>query len=217
MESVRETFTCTVTAEDDKDVYPELVGRFRPAFREIGRVGAFADVVPGQGLRASLEVPSWAWQRKLERDSGLPCMVVDDVDDFVWPFLRDNLAVCHCLVSRTAVDHHAAVSAGPSAADLRRPARAGSTCRRRSPTTAKSSERLTLLTLRSAKPISSTSLAGVGERMILVPGLMKLGGVPINADASSTSRPVAEPKPASCSWCLQVRLRTEWEDIAMYP
>jgi hypothetical protein len=30
-----------------------------------------------------------------------------------------------------------------------------------------------------AKPITSTSLAGVGERMILIPELMKLGGAAI--------------------------------------
>jgi hypothetical protein len=27
---------------------------------------------------------------------------VEDIDPFIWPFLRDNLAVCHCLFSGSA-------------------------------------------------------------------------------------------------------------------
>ena len=50
-----------------------------------------------------VEVPSWAWQRKLAEIQDYLTSVVGDVDDFVWPFLRDNLAVCHCLFSRTSV------------------------------------------------------------------------------------------------------------------
>jgi hypothetical protein len=96
--------------------------------------------------------------------------VVDRIDDFVWPFLRDNLAVSHCLFSRTAVTItpiFPAVDLLPTFSD----------CPRRvymSATIADDSEIVRTFDASVAavsKPVSSASLAGVGERMILVPGL----------------------------------------------
>ncbi len=45
-----------------------------------------------------------------------------------------------------------------------------------------------------AKPIATTSLAGVGERMILIPGLMKLGGAAIAPMVKTIASKLAEKK-----------------------
>ena len=50
-----------------------------------------------------MEVPSWAWHRKLGEIQAYLSGEVDDIDPFVWPFLRDNLDVCHCIFSKSAV------------------------------------------------------------------------------------------------------------------
>lgn len=67
-----------------------------------------------------------------------------------------------------------------------------------------------------SKPITSTSLAGVGERMILVPGLMKLGTpiLPMVKDIATklaaSDRGVAILTPSGAA-------AKEWTDIAEYP
>ena len=48
LSSVRAAFTLTVLAKEHKEVYTDLADRFRPAFREIGRGGAFGDIIRGK-------------------------------------------------------------------------------------------------------------------------------------------------------------------------
>jgi replicative superfamily II helicase len=100
--SVREAFTLTVAAKDHKDIYTELADRFRPAFKEVGRGGFFAEVIRGKEFGV-MEVPSWAWHRRLGEIQEYLSGVVDDIDPFVWPLLRDNLGVCHCLFSKSII------------------------------------------------------------------------------------------------------------------
>ncbi len=46
-----------------------------------------------------------------------------------------------------------------------------------------------------AKPVTSESLAGVGERMILVPGVMKLGSTPNLAHGKGHRREARQGEP----------------------
>jgi replicative superfamily II helicase len=162
--NVRRSFTLTIEARKHKEVYQEFVGRFRPSFRDVGRLGSFDDVTSGKDFGV-IEVASWAWQRKLPEIQDYVTTVVGNIDDFVWPFLRDNLAVCHCLFSRTAVSIaplFPTVDLLPTFAD----------CPRRiymSATLADDSEIARTLDASVAavgKPISSSSLAGVGEQRL---------------------------------------------------
>ncbi|MEJ1967784.1 MAG: hypothetical protein WDN03_03970 [Rhizomicrobium sp.] len=100
--SVRDAFSLTVSAKDHREVYDELAARFRSAFNDVGRGGAFADIVQGNDFGV-LEAPSWAWQSKLEETRAFLAENVGEIDPFVWPLLRDTLSVCHCLFSRASV------------------------------------------------------------------------------------------------------------------
>nr|QQZ50059.1 hypothetical protein JKL49_26120 [Phenylobacterium glaciei] len=40
LSSVRDAFSLTITAKDHSDVYADLAGRFRTAFKEVGRSGS---------------------------------------------------------------------------------------------------------------------------------------------------------------------------------
>ena len=111
-----------------------------------------------------MEVPSWAWQRKLQEVESYLASQVNAIDPFVWPFLRDNLAVCHCLFSRRSVTItpiFPPVDMLPTFEN----------CPRRiymSATIADDSEIVRAFGASPdavGKPITSTSLAGVGERM----------------------------------------------------
>ena len=215
LSNVRRSFSLTITAKDHKAVYLDLVGRFRTSFREIERLGSFDDVTSGKDFGV-MEVPSWAWQRKLAEAQDYLSTIVSDVDDFVWPLLRDNLAVCHCLFSRTAVTitpMFPTVDLLPTFAE----------CPRRiymSATIADDSEIVRTFDASVdavAKPILSTSLAGVGERMILVPGLMKLNGVPITNLVKHIAADIAKRKAGVTVLVPSGAAAKTWEDAATYP
>lgn len=215
LSSVRDAFTLTISAKDHKEVYKELADRFRPAFKEVGRNGTFTDIVTGKEHGVA-EVPSWAWHRKLDELQQYLVGVVHDVDPFIWPFLRDNLAVCHCLFSRTAVSItpiFPPVDLLPTFDD----------CSRRiymSATIADDSEIIRTFSASHeavAKPITSASLAGVGERMILVPGLMKLGNTPIIPMVKSIATALAAQKRGVAILSPSGPAAKEWTDIAQYP
>jgi replicative superfamily II helicase len=192
LSSVRDAFTLTISAKEHNEIYSDLAGRFRMAFREVGRSGTFADIARGKDYGV-IEVPSWAWHRKLGEVQEYLSGKVDRIDRFIWPFLRDNLAVCHCLFSRAAVTItpiFPPVDLLPTFED----------CSRRvymSATIADDSEIVRTFgasTDAVGKPITSTSLAGVGERMILIPELMKLGGTAITPMVKKIATKLAEDK-----------------------
>ncbi|MCA1530815.1 DEAD/DEAH box helicase [Bradyrhizobium yuanmingense] len=215
LSSVRDAFTLTISAKNHGDVYTELADRFRSAFREVGRGGSFSDIVTGKEFGVA-EVPSWAWQNKLDEIQQYLAEKVDDINPFVWPFLRDNLGVCHCLFSRTAISItpiFPPVDLLPTFDDAPRRIYMSATI-------ADDSEILrTFGASRDAigKPVTSTSLAGVGERMILVPGLMKLGNTPVLPMVKYFAQQIAAAKLGVAVLSPSGPAAKQWTDIAEYP
>ena len=214
LSSVREAFTLTISASDHKEVYSELAARFRPGFAEVGRSGAFADIISGKDYGVA-EVPSWAWLQKLAEVQQYLAGHVDEIDPFVWPFLRDSLAVCHCLFSRNAV----AITPIFPPVDL---LPAFDNCPRRiymSATIADDSEIVRTFGASPAavaKPITSASLAGIGERMILVPALMNLGETPIKQMVKNISTHLAKQKLGAVILAPSRQVAQTWTDVAEY-
>ncbi len=212
--SVREAFTLNVSANQHKEVYAELASRFRTAFKDVGRGGAFADVIRGKNFGV-MEAPSWAWHRKVGELQEYLTGIVDEINPYVWPFLRDTLGVCHCLFSRSGVSItplFPPVDLVPTFED----------CPRRiymSATIADDSEIVRTFDAAADavdKPITSASLAGVGERMILVPGLMKLGGAPIQPMAKKIVTKIAEKRGVAIL-TPSGKAAEAWTDVAEYP
>jgi replicative superfamily II helicase len=77
--SVRDAFSLTIFAKKHSDVYGELAARFRQAFSDVGRGGAFADIIRGKDFGV-LEVPTWAWQSKLGEIQGYLAGQTGDID-----------------------------------------------------------------------------------------------------------------------------------------
>ena len=213
--SVRNAFSLTISSSAHNEVYLELAGRFRNAFLEVNRIGAFSDITSGKDF-GIVEVPSWAWQRKIIEIQDYISKYVKEIDPYVWPLLRDNLAVCHCLFSSKAVTITPVfplVDLIPTFAD----------CRRRiymSATIADDSEivRTFCASPKAVQnPITSTSLAGVGERMILVPDLMKLGDVHIKQMVKNIAIKLAERKAGSVILTPSRHAAQEWIDVADFP
>jgi len=215
LSSVRDAFSLTISAEKHGDVYADLAGQFRTAFKDVGRSGSFADVTSGKDYGV-MEVPSWAWQRKLPEVETYLAATVDEINPYVWPFLRDNLAVCHCLFSRRSVTItpiFPPVDLLPTFEE----------CGRRiymSATIADDSEIVRAFGASVdavGRPIASTSLAGVGERMILIPELMKLGGAPITPIVKNIATKLAEKKRGVAILTPSGPAAEKWTDIAVYP
>lgn len=215
LSSVREAFTLNISATEHKKVYTELADRFRPAFKEVGRSGSFADTINGKEFGV-IEVPSWAWHRKLDEVQQYLSGEVDDINAFVWPLLRDNLGVCHCLFSRSGVSItpiFPPVDMLPTFDDAARRIYMSATIADDSEivrTFGASQEAI-------AKPITSASLAGVGERMILVPGLMKLGGLAIQPMVKNIATKLADKKRGVAILSPSGAAAKEWTDIAEFP
>jgi len=166
---VRETFTLEVKTKDNKQRYEALTGLFRKAFRDMDRLGTFDDTLSGLSYGV-IEVPYWAWNEQLD---AVREQLRSDAKKYglVWPLLRDNLHLCHALISKDAftitpvlplVQSFPTFSEAPRRVYM-------------SATIADDSE---IVRTFDADPkfvseaLTSRSLAGVSERMILIPNLM---------------------------------------------
>lgn len=213
--AIRKQFSLVIDAKAHPGIYADISGRFRTAFGEVGRGGSFRDVTDGKD-HGVLEVPSWAWQAKLPEISAYLGDHVDEIDDFVWPLLRDNLAHCHCLISRRSVT----ITPLFPPVDL---LPTFDECGRRiymSATIADDSEIVRAFGANPeavGKPIHSTSLAGVGERMILIPELMKLGSSPIMPMVKGMATALAKGNAGVAILSPSGPAAEKWTDIAAYP
>jgi replicative superfamily II helicase len=167
---VRESFTLEVESDQDQARYLSLSALFRSAFKDANRLGTFDDVVSGADY-AVLEIPYWAWREQLDAVREQLRM---DADKYalVWPLLRDQLHLCHALISRrafTITPILPLVRAFPTFAEAPRRIYMSATI-------ADDSEIIRTFDADQKfveKPLTSRSLAGISERMILMPDLMQ--------------------------------------------
>jgi replicative superfamily II helicase len=166
---VRESFTLDVKAEVDRDRYESLAGLFRKVFKETDKIGTFDDIIAGSEYSV-LEVPYWAWHEQIDT---VREQIKSDADKYalIWPLLRDQLHLCHALISRnafTVTPILPLVNTFPTFFDASRRIYMSATI---------ADDSDIVRTFDAApeavqKPLTSRSLAGVSERMILIPDLM---------------------------------------------
>lgn len=209
---VRDQFTLTVAAKTSRELFDELATMFRGAFQQIERVGTFDDVVSGAD-RAILEVPYWAW---LDKKDTVREILKSHAEDYryVWPFLRDRLNLCHALVGHsgfTITPLVPPVDVVPSFAQAPRRIYMSATI-------ADDSSIVRTFDAEGAaveRPIVSRSLAGVSERMILVPELM-----PFRFEVAEYVKKVATSIAAKAGVVVLVPsgpAAHHWQDIARVP
>lgn len=167
--AVRNAFTLRVSREEHGEDYAHLTGIFRHDFQSLNRLGTFDDTVNGRE-HGVLEVPYWSWKAKAGRVSEYLRERADRYP-FEWTLVRDAFDYSHCLISDKAfviTPIFPLVDLLPTFAE----------CSRRvfmSATIGDDSAIVRTFDARDqsiAKPIRSNSLAGVSERMILMPELM---------------------------------------------
>ena len=166
---VRDSFTLDVKSINDRPRYESLAGLFRKAFKDIDRLGTFDDIVSGSEY-AVLEIPYWAWHEQL--DAFREQMKSDaEKYPFEWPLLRNELHLCHALISRKAFTLTPIlpfVNLFPTFFDAQRRIYMSATI----------ADDSDIVRTFDADPqsvlnaLTSRSLAGVSERMLLIPDLM---------------------------------------------
>ena len=211
---LRDQFSIRIGRDAAKEAYATLTGMFRLAFKETGQLGTFDDVAGG-GDYSVLEIPYWAWQEKLDEVQNFLRSIAAEYE-FQWPLLRDNLKYCHCFVDRRSVvvtPIFPLVDLIPSFA----------TCKRRvfmSATIPDDSE--IIRTFNSTPeslitPLVSKSLAGVSERMILVPELLGFKVTDVLAMVRKLCESVAKKKLSTVILVPSGKAAESWTPVAEYP
>ncbi len=166
---VRDSFTLDIKSTENKQLYLSLSELFRKSFKDIEKVGTFDDVISGLEYSV-LEVPYWAWHEQL---GSVRELLKENSEQYalIWPLLRDNLHLCHALVSKncfTITSILPLVNQFPTFSDAPRRIYMSATI-------ADDSDIIRMFDANPqyvANPLTSRSLAGISERMILIPDLM---------------------------------------------
>ena len=169
---VRNQFSISVQRDQLPAIYQQLTQNFRHVFEEIGKQGTFDDITEARD-EGVLEIPYWSWASHCQEIRHQLASLQNDHFRWQWPLLRDHFDKCHAFISHrdfviTLLYPH--VEMFPTFGD----------CPRRIYMSATVADDSSIVRTFGAnpssvsKPISPTSLAGVGERMILVPDLMDI-------------------------------------------
>lgn len=166
---IRDSFTLEIDKSKHAALYESFVGQFRKSFKDSSRLGTFDDVISGRDI-SILEVPYGAWFESLEavREELRP-----QAEEFwsTWPLLRDRLHLCHVLVSRKSISITPVlppVDIFPTFSDAPRRIYMSATIADDSEIVRTFGAEVNSV----RKPLTSRSLAGISERMVLIPDLM---------------------------------------------
>lgn len=166
---IRDSFTFKVDSKKNYASYNSLVDLFRNSFKEIDKLGTLEDVTSGSDY-SILEVPYWAWNEQLD---AVREVLKNNHEDYnlEWPLIRDQLNLCHALISKdsfTITPILPTLNIFPSFHEAPRRIYMSATI-------ADDSELIRTFNVSSEsinKALKSRSLAGISERMILIPELM---------------------------------------------
>lgn len=164
---IRDSFTLEITKIEDEDLYLELCSHFRQSFIEIGKQGTFDEVVNGKEDMV-LEIPYWEFIRSTSYLSSK----VKDKDVFSWPLIRDRLFMCHAFISKnkfTITPIQPLLDMFPTFKNAKRKIYMSATI-------SDDSDIIRTFNVSESavdSPLTSSSVAGISERMILIPGLME--------------------------------------------
>lgn len=214
--TVREQFTFKISKKNHQDAYDQLIQMFRPAFQDTGKLGTFDDIVYEKD-QTVLEVPYWSWKDHQSHVRSVLKDIESPDKDFVWPFLKDNLQHCHCLITQSTC----VITPILPLVDM---VPTFNNCTRRIFMSATIGDDSAIIRTFDAdpklvkEPVTSTSLAGVSERMILIPELMssQIDNIPellrqlLQWVTNTHESGAVILTPSEKKACI-------WQDIATYP
>lgn len=168
---IRDSFSIRITKADNLETYQNIVGVFRDVFSERGELATLNDILSGDE-NGILEVPYWAWDQKFNEVQNR-LQSIKDKFTFTWPLVRDRLKECYPIIGKNGI----------TITPLFPPVRMIPTfdkCPRRVYMSATLNDDSQIIENFDAdpegikKPISAKTLAGIGERMIIVPKITQI-------------------------------------------
>lgn len=209
---LRQAFTLEIELETNGDLYREIAGLFRQAFKDSSRLGTFDDIL-SQREATTLEVPYWAWFEKVDVVREL-LRAHHEKYALVWPLLRDHLHLCHAIISRnsfTITPILPLVDLFPTFADAPRRIYMSATIADDSEIvrTFDADEQLV------RKALRSRSLAGISERMILTPDLMHFAFNVRDMNADLLKWTANEKKLGAVLLTPSDKKAASWNDVGM--
>lgn len=210
---VRESFTISIDSSKMEDLYSEITSLFRKDFKDLGKSGTFDDIVDGKD-EGVLEVPYWSWRLRSNEIRQILSKHSKDFP-FQWPLLKNDFDACHMLISKREVaitTIYPLIDMFPTFDE----------CPRRIYMSATIADDSSIIRTFNAdlksvsKPIAPTSLAGVGERMILVPALMNIKKKEIEELIKPISTKLSEQY-GVIILTPSDRTAETWTDIAEFP
>ena len=208
---LREIFSIVVRRSKHEELYHDLAGRFRLAFEKVHAAGRFDDMLAGRE-EGVMEVPHRSW---LDAEAAVRERIQSldgDSFRFSFPLVRDYFRESHALVSTdafTITPMLPTVHIVPSFAK----------CSRRVFMSATLSDDGVLVRTFGAsaesisRPITTRSVAGMGERMILAPTLSGLSPNAALAAARSLADAVRERGKGAVVVVPSERHAESWADV----
>ncbi len=210
---MRDIFSLSIERDTHSDVYDTITTVFRPSILKEGRQGTLDDIISGKD-NSILEIPYPEWQARSNEVTKLLADHVagDNTAGFAWPLVRDSIGQCHALMSTAALTItplYPDLSLFPSFADSDRRIYMSATV---------ADDSSIVRTFNAdpvsvSDPISPTSVAGVGERMLLVPDLTSIDSAETYSFAKSLAAEVAKKAGCLILTTSQVRAQ-EWSPTA---
>jgi tetratricopeptide (TPR) repeat protein len=168
---IRDSFSIRLKKIDKDSAYNKMVSLFRSVFSERGELGTLNDIVSGVD-NGILEIPYWAWDQKFVEVQS----ILDQIKGlfpFTWSLIRDRLRECYSIIGKdeiTVTPLFPPVRMIPTFADCPRRVYMSATLNDDSPII----ENFDADPDSIKNPISAKTLAGIGERMIIIPKITKL-------------------------------------------
>ena len=209
--NMRDIFSLRIQREKHLELYEELTTLFRGDFAQQARQGTYDDIVIGNES-SILEVPYISWTNRADEVRQRVAEVAGSDFPFVWPLIRDTFEQCHALVSKdqfVITPIYPIMNLFPSFTG----------CTRRIYMSATVADDSSIIRTFDAapdsvsNPISPTSLAGVGERMIVIPELTHLKKSQIPKLGRALVERVSE-KAGAVILTSSVASSEQWSDVA---
>ena len=207
---VREKFTLNVDANKSPQLYKALCDVFRRSFREAGKAGTFDDIISDREFGV-VEVPYPAWRENLPAVENL---LRNEANTYrlIWPLIRDRLNMCHGLIS----SRNFSITPVLPMLDM---FPTFTTAPRRIYMSATIADDSDLIRTFGAdanlvkSPLTSRSLAGVSERMILCPDMMSFKMNPHTA-VEELSKDLAVRRKGVIFLTPSDKIAQEWSSVA---
>jgi replicative superfamily II helicase len=165
---IRDAYTLRIEKEKSEEDFSHLTNIFKKDLDDVGKGGLYNDIITGKEAYSVLEIPYWSWFDHLHEVREYIRGTADVSHPFVWPFIRDHLEYSHVLVSKNAfviTPYFPLVDLIPTFTNAPRKIFMSATI------ADDSSIIRTFGADQSSvrQPLTSNSLAGVSERLILMP------------------------------------------------